>query len=170
MSTISNVATQDQPVCERDAEGRLVDLAIAHGLGKAADGRPVWLVAVDGSEHAQRACAEALRWVSGIRDGGLRIVNVQPWMSLEAAETELLSRGLAATGAASAAMASAAIPWCLHIVMGDVPERLVALSQTLGCAGIVMGNRGLGAVKSVMIGSVAHRVLHLSRLPVLVVP
>ena len=35
---------------------------------------------------------------------------------------------------------------------------------------IVIGSRGLNAVESLLFGSVAYKVMHLSRLPVMVVP
>ncbi|HET9042709.1 MAG TPA: universal stress protein, partial [Burkholderiales bacterium] len=37
------------------------------------------------------------------------------------------------------------------------------------CEGIVMGTRGLGSVATLVLGSVAHKVLHLTHVPITLV-
>jgi nucleotide-binding universal stress UspA family protein len=53
-----------------------------------------------------------------------------------------------------------------EILIGDVPKALVAYAEAKGCDGIVMGTRGLGAIGNLVLGSVATKVIHLTRLPV----
>ena len=152
----------------RDADGRLVGLTIDYGLGDTiADGN-AWLVAVDGSAHGQHAVAEAIRLASGMAACPLHVVNVQHWMSKEAAETELLNQGLAATHDAWDVLDHAGLPWRLHILMGEAADRIVALADTLACHGIVVGSRGLGSAEILLLGSVAYKVIHQSRIAVLV--
>jgi nucleotide-binding universal stress UspA family protein len=55
------------------------------------------------------------------------------------------------------------------IVEGDPPERIVDLARSRDADLIVIGSRGLGAVASVLLGSVSKRVLHDADRPVLVV-
>lgn len=153
----------------RDADGRLVGLTIDCGLGATATRSNAWLVAVDGSAHSQSAVAEAVRLATKMKDCTLHVVNVQHWLSKEAAESELMNLGLEATDAAWALLDKEGVPWCLHIVMGEAAERIVALADSLGCHGIVIGSRGLGAVKNLLVGSVAYEVIHSSRIAVLVV-
>jgi nucleotide-binding universal stress UspA family protein len=153
----------------RDADGRLIGLTIDGGPGAVATGSNVWLVAVDGSSHGRHAVAEAIRLVADGRECALHLVNVQHWLSREAAESSLMNQGLAATDAALALLEAAGLPWRLHIVMGDAAEAIVALAERLGCHGIVIGTRGLGVAENLLIGSVAQKVIHSSRLPVLVV-
>lgn len=153
----------------RDADGRLVGLTIDRGLGVTSTSNNVWLVAVDGSEHSQHAVAEAVRLATKMKDCMLHVVNVQHWMSKEAAESELMNQGLAATDAAWSLLDKAGVPWCLHITMGEAADSIVSLAGSLGCHGIVIGSRGLGAAENLLIGSVAYKVIHLSRIAVLVV-
>ena len=51
----------------------------------------------------------------------------------------------------------------------NVPETLIAIAEERDAAAIVVGARGLGAVKSRLLGSTSRRVLHDTRRPVLVV-
>lgn len=53
--------------------------------------------------------------------------------------------------------------------MGDAAEGIVALARELGSRGIAIGSRGLTAAESLLLGSVAYKVVHLSAVPVLVV-
>ncbi len=62
------------------------------------------------------------------------------------------------------------MPWRLHVAMGDPPERILEQAARLNAVGIVIGNRGLNTVESLLLVSVAHKVMHHARLPVLVVP
>jgi nucleotide-binding universal stress UspA family protein len=153
----------------RDADGRLVGLTIDCGLGVTSMSRNAWLVAVDGSEQSERAVAEAIRLATTMKDCILHVINVQHWMSKEAAESELMNQGLAATDTAWALLDKAQVPWCLHVTMGEAAESIVSLAESLGCHGIVIGSRGLGAAESLLIGSVAYKVIHLSRMAVLLV-
>ena len=153
---------------DRDADGRLIGLTLDGGA-HAPPGGTRWLVAVDGSDHSLRAVAEAARFAGQLKDCTLNLVNVQHWLSREAAESELGARGWKATDKARALLKAAALPWQLHIVMGEAAEAIVALSTHLGCQTIVIGSRGLGATENLLVGSVAYKVIHLSSVSVLVV-
>ena len=55
------------------------------------------------------------------------------------------------------------------VEIGSAAETIVRVAVEQGCDGIVMGSRGLGAVSSVLLGSVTSRVLDISELPVTLV-
>ena len=52
----------------------------------------------------------------------------------------------------------------------DIAAAILAVASEIDADVIVLGTRGLGAVKSLMLGSVAHAVLHHADRPVLVIP
>ena len=128
-----------------------------------------WLVALDGSRHAIQALASAIRLAneSGVRE--IDLVNVQPWLSKEAAEVELARRGYAAAQDACALLDAHGLRWRLHVLMGEPAARIVELAGTLGSRGIVIGARGLSATQALLLGSVAQEVIHTAGEAVLVV-
>ena len=174
---MNDAAVQDAmpaPALERrDDIGRLVSVTW-HGAGtmdRTGDnsGCARWLVAVDGSECSLRAVAMAAQLVALESPAQLALVNVQPWLNKEAAETELPRRGWAATAQARELLDAAAVRWRLHAVMGEEAPEIAGLADALGSRGIVIGSRGLSAAKSVLLGSVAYKVVHLATLPILIV-
>lgn len=60
--------------------------------------------------------------------------------------------------------------WAGFIVfMGEAAEEIVALAQELGSRGIAIGSHGPTARQSIFLGSVAYKVVHLGKVPVLIV-
>lgn len=53
--------------------------------------------------------------------------------------------------------------------VGDAAECLIAFAKKTGCDEVVMGSRGLGGVKGLLLGSVVMKVLQLSPIPIVVV-
>ena len=157
---------------KRDGDGRLIGVVIdssqapAQAQGLAADS---WLVAVDGSPHSLRAVSEAARLAADLKSSVLHLVHVQGWLAREAAEAELALRCWAASAPARAELDARGQAWRLHGVMGEVAEGIVSLAQELGCRGIVIGSRGVGAAENLLVGSVAYKLIHLSTSPVMVV-
>ena len=170
MTDVASVAAMLAPAIERrDDIGRLVAVTWHASGVRAASGNNSWLVAVDGSECSLRAVAMAARLAALGHDGEVDIVHVQPWLVKEAAETELARRGWAATAQARQLLDAASVRWCLHVVMGEAASQIVALAETPGINGIVIGSRGQSVVKALMLGSVAEKVLHQAKAPVMIV-
>lgn len=154
---------------ERDNEGRLIGVIVdCEQLAPSAK-ETAWLVAVDGSKHSLSAITQATTFARLMQNCVIHLINVQPWLSKEAAESELLSRGWEATTKARWVLDDSGVPWRLHVAMGEAAERIVHLSSRLGCTGIVIGSHGLGATQALLLGSVAYKVIHLSKTSVLVV-
>lgn len=154
----------------RDADGRLTGVAIDSTPPPPGTAIGPWLIAIDGSPHAQRAVGEALRLGHTLPDCAIHLVHVVPWLSKEAAETELVRRAWETTRQARRALDAAGHPWRLHVVMGDSAEAIVNVASEQGCRGIVIGRRGMGSTSCLLLGSVSSRVIEHSSVPVLVIP
>jgi nucleotide-binding universal stress UspA family protein len=170
---MTDAATRDAmlaPALERrDDMGRLVAMTW-HGAGATDDtGSVRWLVAVDGSACSLRAVAMVAGLAAPEQGAGVDLVHVQCWLNKEAAETELPRRGWAATAQARQLLDAASVRWRLHVVMGEGAPEIASLADALGSRGIAIGSRGLNATESLLLGSVAYQVVHLARLPVLIV-
>ena len=63
----------------------------------------------------------------------------------------------------------AGVTFTSQVLVGDIPQSIVSCAETLGCDGIVMGTRGMGAIGNLVAGSVATKVIHLTKLPVTLV-
>ena len=63
----------------------------------------------------------------------------------------------------------AGVTFTSQVLIGDIPQSIVSCAETLGCDGIVMGTRGMSAIGNLVAGSVATKVIHLTKLPVTLV-
>ena len=170
MTTLSNPSLIPAPdQAERDDLGRLIAVGWHHPEDAKAPDRGRWLVAVDGSEGSLRAVVMAARLIEADPRAGIDLAHVQPWLVKEAAEVELPRRGWHATAAARAFLDEAGVPWSVHVRMGEAAEEIVALAGAFGSRGIAIGSHGLTATESLFLGSVAYKVVHLGKAPVLIV-
>jgi nucleotide-binding universal stress UspA family protein len=131
------------------------------------------LVAVDGSPDAQAALRDAIDLAQS-EHARMTLITAVP----QVPATGLLVAG-AVTGDARA-WAEAILRRALDQVPDDLPVSTVLTDQPTRLALIrqikdghhdlvVMGSRGRGAVRSALLGSVSHHVLHHSHVPVLIV-
>jgi nucleotide-binding universal stress UspA family protein len=56
-----------------------------------------------------------------------------------------------------------------EIGSGEPATTLIEMAERHGCDAIILGARGLGALRSALLGSVSQGVLHASKMPVTVV-
>lgn len=135
------------------------------------------LVALDGSEQADRAARFAVDLARRLGAAELLLVNVQD--PVEESQTHGLARDAirkhretlaAATVAAASAMAAqAGVPCTFEWHFGDPAQVVVDVARNTGCSLVVMGAHGAGAIGSLLLGSVAQRTLHLTSVPVTLV-
>ncbi len=155
---------------EHDSDGRLVGMVYDSAPPLPAPATNPWLIAVDGSDNSLRAVAHAAGQVGAMNAMSLHLVHVQPWLSKEAAEAELAHRALGATALARGLLDAKSLPWRLHVALGEPAERIIHRAVRISASSIVIGSRGLNVVESMLFGSVAYKVMHLSPVPVMVVP
>lgn len=70
---------------------------------------------------------------------------------------------------AEAELKSASVPYTTEILTGPIGPTIAAHAEKNGCDVIVMGRHGKTALGDMLVGSVAQKVLHVSKLPVLLV-
>jgi nucleotide-binding universal stress UspA family protein len=63
----------------------------------------------------------------------------------------------------------AGLTFTSEILIGDVAKSIVSCAEASGCCAIVMGTRGMSAIGNLVMGSVATKVIHLTKLPVTLV-
>jgi len=81
-------------------------------------------------------------------------------------------RGVAeeAAGKAAARLAEAGVEHAVELVPERPVQGLLGVAERTGASMIVVGTNGERPLKGVVLGSVPHKLLHVSRVPVLVVP
>lgn len=133
------------------------------------------LLPVDGSESAFQAALYLVEFVQRYGSVEVHVVNVQPrpveWQT-HGLEKEAINEHLAVDAHLALKpvlhiLDESAITYQTHIKLGDPAETTVALAEEMGCDHIVIGTRGLGAITGIVLGSVARKVLHLSKVPVI---
>ena len=138
-----------------------------------------FLVAFDGSAHAQQALTEAIDLAQTNR-GTLTVISVAPAPSVWAMsgydvpiDVDRVSEELESEYQSMLDGAVRRIPADLpvtKILKQGVAGREIAGEAKAGDYDlVVMGSRGRGELRSLLLGSVSHRVLQASRVPVLVV-
>jgi nucleotide-binding universal stress UspA family protein len=158
-------------------------------MSTAPDTRPV-LVAYDGSVEAQSALREAAALfghrpliVVSVWEPGLAAMTMAPppgevGMGYMPDPTDVAAVDRAHSDhATSAAEAGASVARGLGATVEalavpdslDVAETLAEIAQERDAAAVVVGSRGLGAIKARLLGSTSRKLLQHTRRPVLVV-
>jgi nucleotide-binding universal stress UspA family protein len=139
------------------------------------------LLAVDGSENALRA-AQRLTEVLGLyrEPPSIEVLTVHlpiphvPRMSAivapEAVEKYYAEESGEMLKPVCAVLDAAGVTYQTKTRVGQVAETIVAESKEHGFDVIWLGNRGRTAIANMVVGSVATRVLHLTDVPVVLVP
>lgn len=135
------------------------------------------LLAVDGSESANRAAWHVTFEEGDKVVGKVVLVNVQPGMlgwqthglAEDAIRAHLRARADEAFAFARRLLTAAKIPFEEAVESGDAAETIVRVAAAHHCDAIVLGTRGLGRVAGAMLGSVAYKVVHHAAVPVTLV-
>jgi len=117
-----------------------------------------FLVAVDGSDSSLRALAWAIDLAQQMSGVAIHLVNVGQ-----------REESAAILGRAEEALRAARLPYTKEALSGPVAAVIAEHAGKLGCDAIVMGTRGTSAIESLVLGTVANEVVHLTRLPVTLV-
>jgi nucleotide-binding universal stress UspA family protein len=137
------------------------------------------LIAVDGSEHARRAIEAAARLASQMQAVDVVLLNVADAMvfygELPPFDFEAVERAQRVHQEKLLAEAEAQARACglrkvlTQSAVGLAAQEILRVADERGVDQIVMGTHGRGLVGSLLLGSVAQRVVHQAKVPVLLV-
>jgi nucleotide-binding universal stress UspA family protein len=130
------------------------------------------LVAIDESEPAERALEQA-RGLAVLSKGSVQVLHVREhmvargadWYLTDEDEAERLVDRAVAQLRAAGIDASGIVTHALH---GQVADAIWDQAESAKADLVVLGSHGRTAVGGLILGSVAYRVIHLARGPVLV--
>ena len=135
-----------------------------------------FLVPIDGSDNARNALHYALGLARERSSIALHIVTVRPEPNIfdEAVpETRMaqlqLKRSQDILAPALEDAKKAGVEHTSEILIGNTATMIVNCAEELGCNAIIMGTQGRGTIGSLFMGSVAIKVVHLTKLPVTLV-
>jgi nucleotide-binding universal stress UspA family protein len=137
------------------------------------------LIAVDGSEPARRAIEAVARLAGQVQSMQVVLLNVAdammfygdlPPFDLEAVErAQRLHQERLLAEAEAQARACGLQDLRTQSAVGRASDEILRVAEERGVDQIVMGTHGRGAVGSLLLGSVAQRVVHQTKVPVLLV-
>jgi len=136
------------------------------------------LVPVDGSENSARLAEYLVKWLQRLAEPAeVHLINVQPalhgeigiFLSKEQIRNYHHDEGIQALKAARDRLDQAKVPYTFHISVGDPAEVIVQFASEQRCDQIVMGTRGMGKFASLLLGSVASKVIQLAEIPVMLI-
>jgi nucleotide-binding universal stress UspA family protein len=139
------------------------------------------LLAVDGSENALRATRELIANAELYKEPlYVELLTVRSPLPLggfsgivvtrEMVDSYYREEGQKALAASEQLLTRAGIAVASHVEVGNLATTIVEHATKSGCRMICMGTRGMAPIPSLVLGSVATKVLHLARMPVLLVP
>jgi len=137
-----------------------------------------FLVPVDGSDNPDKATEKFIKlldWYTELPQ--IHLLNVQPprrgnvplFIDKESIDWYHREEGTKALKAARALLDHNGIAYQYHIAVGNPAETIARYARETDCDQIVIGPRGLGIVKGILLGSVAAQVMYLSTIPVLLI-
>lgn len=138
------------------------------------------LVPVDASESSLRAVRRIVREREWHREPDrfeIHLLNVQQplpgdvqmFISADELKRYHYEQGTQALQPARGILDEAGVPYAVHVCPGDPADIIARFAQEHGCDEIVMGTQGRSAIAGLVLGSVTTKVLHLAKVPVLVV-
>ncbi len=135
------------------------------------------LIPMDGSENAMRAFEYAISVARGCPTVELHLLNIQESvyeqvrdvMSREAVDKMESETGKFILEPAKRILDNALIPNVTEVRIGPVAQGIADYAKEKGCDSIIMGTRGMGTIKTIIMGSVTTKVIHLANVPVTLV-
>jgi nucleotide-binding universal stress UspA family protein len=137
------------------------------------------LIPVDGSDSANHAVEYVVASVAGLKEAPqvcllnvqwkLASGNVKLFINQDTMNEYYREQGMAALTSARAKLDAAGMAYSYHISVGAPAEAIVQYAQEQSVDQIVMSAHGQGTLSDLLLGSVASKVAHLAKMPILLV-
>ena len=129
------------------------------------------LLAVNQSPSSFEATLYVIKFIKTYGPLTVHVVNVQPdplpWLPHD--EVQEAIEAHLAVETHTGLLHEEQIPWQIHKRHGVAARVLAAMADELGCDHIILGTRGLNAMKGMLLGSVTIEVLCMANVPVICV-
>lgn len=136
---------------------------------------PLILLPVDGSDHATRAAAYALK-MAGLMDARLLLLYCHRPFPVKLGEPhfqnaidKIMVQANTLLEPFRSMLTEKGVDIADLIMEGPPGEKICEVARNESCEMVIMGSRGRSDLKGLLLGSVAHRVLQQASCPVLVV-
>jgi nucleotide-binding universal stress UspA family protein len=136
---------------------------------------PIILLPVDGSEHANRATAYALK-LAGLMCARVILLYCHRPFPVKLGEPyfqhaidKIMVEANALMEPFRSILAEKGVDFTNLIIEGPPGKKICDIARIESCELVIMGSRGRSDLKGLLLGSVAHRVLQQAPCPVLVV-
>jgi nucleotide-binding universal stress UspA family protein len=137
----------------------------------------VFLIPVDGSPFSARAVDYVIARIrQNPGDHAVHVitaqmplvgVNIKLFVSAESLQTYYREEGQKILSPVLETLRQAGISAASHLEVGDAAQVIIEASKAIKATEIVMGSHGRGALAGALMGSVAQKVVHLSKIPVI---
>ena len=137
-----------------------------------------WLVPIDGSEVALKSVAWIIDHLADWRDvPQIQLINVQPllpndigrFINADTIREFHLESGMKALAASRDKLVAAGVTPELHVMVGEAASTITDFADSHKCSQIVLGTHGNSGLTATLLGSVAMKVVHRAKTPVLLV-
>lgn len=136
------------------------------------------LLPVDGSAASDNAVGKFIKLIPSYRETpAIHLLNVQfplrgnvpMFIDKKSIDLYYQEEGTKELSSARALLDQAGIGYRFHVSSGHPPNIILHYAEEMNFDQIVLGPRGLGTVKGILLGSVASRIIQLSTIPVLLI-
>ncbi|MDZ4253927.1 MAG: universal stress protein [Sulfuritalea sp.] len=137
-----------------------------------------WLVPSDGSEIALHSIDWIIEHAADWREPPhILLINVQAtlpndigrFIDADTLREFHLETGMAALAAARDKLTAASLAPELHVLVGDPATAITEFAESHGCSQILIATHGNSGLTGTLLGSVAMKVVHRAKMPVLLI-
>lgn len=137
-----------------------------------------WLVPIDGSETSLRAAAWIVDNIDAWREPPqIHLINIQValpsdigrFINAETLREFHLDAGMQALAAARDRLVASGLAPQLHVLIGDAASAITDFADSHGCSQILIGTHGNSGLTGTLLGSVAMKVVHRAKVPILLI-